>query len=92
MAQTDHQVDRVVYIDDPIPKTPSLATKAFVRNLNSSSVQQHMLWDSESLYSQRTDSDLYVIVFVNQSLTDSLPFQRVQVQYSSRTASKALYE
>ncbi|CAF1629870.1 unnamed protein product [Adineta ricciae] len=58
VAQTDHQVDRVVYIDDPIPKAPSLATKAFVRNLNSSSVQQHMLWDSESLCSQRTDSDL----------------------------------
>ncbi|UJR25631.1 hypothetical protein I4U23_006983 [Adineta vaga] len=58
VAQIDHQVDRVVYIDEPIPKAPSLATKAFVRNLNSSSVQQHMLWDSESLYSQRTDSDL----------------------------------
>ncbi|CAF3715480.1 unnamed protein product [Adineta steineri] len=58
IAQSDHQVDRVIYIDEPAPKAPSVATKAFVRNLNSSSVQQHMLWDSESLYSQRTNSDL----------------------------------
>ncbi|CAF4726087.1 unnamed protein product [Rotaria sp. Silwood1] len=58
IAQTDHQVDRVVYIDEPIPKVPSVATKAFVRNLNSSSVQQHMSWDSESLYTQRTNSDI----------------------------------
>ncbi|CAF3700203.1 unnamed protein product [Rotaria socialis] len=58
VAQTDHQVDRIVYIDDPIPKAPSAATKAFVRNLNSSAVQQHMAWDSESLYSQRTASDI----------------------------------
>ncbi|CAF5193708.1 unnamed protein product, partial [Rotaria magnacalcarata] len=57
-AQTDHRVDRIVYIDDPIPKAPSVATKAFVHNLNSSSVQQHMAWDSESLYSQRTASDI----------------------------------
>jgi hypothetical protein len=60
VAQTDHQVDRTVYIDEPIPKVPSVATKAFVRNLNSSSVQQNMLWDSESLYSQRTNSDMFV--------------------------------
>ncbi|CAF2746199.1 unnamed protein product [Rotaria sp. Silwood2] len=58
IAQTDHQVDRVVYIDEPIPKVPSVATKAFVRNLNSSSVQQNMSWDAESLYTQRTNSDI----------------------------------
>lgn len=63
VAQTDHQVDRVVYIDEPIPKEPSVATKAFVRNLNSSSVQQHMLWDSESLYSPRTNSDMFVVKY-----------------------------
>jgi len=62
IAQTDHQVDRVVYIDEPIPKAPSAATKAFVRNLNSSSVQQNMLWDSESLDTQRTNSDMFVFV------------------------------
>ena len=61
IAQTDHQVDRVVYIDDSIQKVPSVATKAFVRNLNSSSVQQHMSWDSESVYSQRTNSDMFVL-------------------------------
>ncbi len=60
VAPTDHQVDRVVYIDEPIPKVPSAATKALVRNLDSSSVQQHMLWDSESLDTQRTNSDLFV--------------------------------
>ncbi|CAF0856407.1 unnamed protein product [Rotaria sordida] len=58
IAQTDHQVDRIVYIDEPIPKVPSVATKALVRNLNSSSVQQNMSWDAESLYSQRTNSDI----------------------------------
>ncbi len=62
IAQTDHQVDRVVYIDEPIPKAPSAATKAFVRNLNSSSVQQNMIWDSESLDSQRTNSDMFVFI------------------------------
>jgi hypothetical protein len=62
VAPTDHQVDRVVYIDDPIPKAPSMATKALVRNLNSSSVQQHMSWDSDSLYSQKTNSDLFVFL------------------------------
>ncbi|CAF1174723.1 unnamed protein product [Adineta ricciae] len=58
VVQTDHQVDRVVYIDEPLPKQPSIATRAFVRNLGSSSVQQHMSWDSESLYSQRSNSDI----------------------------------
>ncbi len=62
VAQTDHQVDRVVYIDEPQPKQPSAATKAFVRNLGSSSVQQHMSWDSESLYSQQTNSDMFVLI------------------------------
>jgi hypothetical protein len=51
-----------VYIDEPIPKAPSAATKAFVRNLNSSSVQQNMIWDSESLDSQRTNSDMFVFI------------------------------
>ncbi len=60
VAQTEHQTDRVVYIDDPPPKQPSAATKAFVRNLGSSNVQQQMSWDSESLYTQRTNSDLFV--------------------------------
>lgn len=60
IAQTDHQVDRVVYVDEPIPKAPSVATKAFVRNLNSSSVQQQLLWDSESLNTARTNSDVFV--------------------------------
>jgi hypothetical protein len=63
VAQTDHQVDRIVYIDEPIPKVPSIATKAFVRNLNSSSVQQQMLWDSDSSYSHRTNSDMCVFLF-----------------------------
>ncbi|CAF3722468.1 unnamed protein product [Adineta steineri] len=58
VAQTDHKVDRVIYVDEPPVKQPSAATKAFVRNLGSSSVQQHMSWDSESLYSQRTNSDI----------------------------------
>jgi hypothetical protein len=62
-VQTDHQVNRTVYIDDPIPKPPSAATKAFVRNLDSSSVQQHMKWDSQSLNSQRTNSDMFVLRF-----------------------------
>ena len=63
-AQTDHQVDRVVYIDEPIPRPPSVATKAFVRNLNSSSVQQQLLWDSESLNTARTDSDVFVFALL----------------------------
>lgn len=58
VAQTDHQVDRVVYLDEPVPKIPNIATKALVRNLNSSSVQEHMVWDTESTCSQRTNSDL----------------------------------
>ncbi|UJR23278.1 hypothetical protein I4U23_026295 [Adineta vaga] len=58
VVQTDHQVDRVIYVDEPLPKQPSSATKAFVRNLGSSSVQQHMSWDSESLYSQQSNSDI----------------------------------
>lgn len=61
VAQTDHQVDRVVYIDEP--RVPSVATKAFVRNLKSSSVQQHMSWDAESICSHRTDSDMFVFLF-----------------------------
>jgi hypothetical protein len=67
ISQTEHQVDRVVYIDDPPPKQPSIATKAFVRNLGSSAVQQNMSWDSESIYTQRTNSDLFVdwLVFLN---------------------------
>lgn len=64
ISQTEHPVDRIVYIDEPVPKPPSLATKAFVRNLNSSSVQQHMSWDSESIYSQPTTSDLFVDLFL----------------------------
>jgi len=60
ISQTEHQVDRVVYIDEPPPKQPSVATKAFVRNLGSSSVQQHMSWDSDSVSTQRTNSDLFV--------------------------------
>jgi len=69
VAQTDHQVDRIVYIDEPIPKVPSIATKAFVRNLNSSSVQQQMLWDSDSSYSHRTNSDMYVFLFFQKLIS-----------------------
>ncbi|CAF3921421.1 unnamed protein product [Rotaria sp. Silwood2] len=57
-VQTEHPTDRIVYIDEPPPKQPGIATKAFVRNLGSSSIQQHMSWDSESLYSQETTSDI----------------------------------
>lgn len=60
VSHADHQVDRVVYIDEPPVKQPSAATKAFVRNLGSSSVQQHMNWESDSLNTQRTGSDVYV--------------------------------
>lgn len=65
IAQTDHHVDRVVYIDEPVPRAPSVATKAFVRNLNSSSVQQQLLWDSESLNTARTNSDVFVFVLIS---------------------------
>jgi hypothetical protein len=69
VAQTEHQTNRIVYIDDPPPKQPSAATKAFVRNLGSSSVQQNMSWDSESLYTQRTNSDLFVeILLLNRKI------------------------
>ncbi|CAF3510814.1 unnamed protein product [Rotaria sordida] len=57
-VQTEHPTDRIVYIDEPPPKQPGVATKAFVRNLGSSSIQQHMSWDSESIYSQETNSDI----------------------------------
>lgn len=60
IAQTDHRVDRVVYVDEPAPRPPNVATKALVRNLNSSSVQQQLLWDSESLNTARTNSDAFV--------------------------------
>lgn len=62
VAQTDHQIDRVVYLDEPVPKISNIATKALVRNLNSSSVQEHMVWDTESTCSQRTNSDLFVFL------------------------------
>ncbi|CAF1159652.1 unnamed protein product, partial [Didymodactylos carnosus] len=48
-----HQVDKTVYVDNH--QRPTEATKAFVRNLGSSSIQHHMAWDSESLYSQDTN-------------------------------------
>ena len=60
VVQTEHPTERVVYVDNPPPKQPNAATKALVRNLNSSSVQQHMLWDAGSLSSERTKSDTYV--------------------------------
>ncbi|CAF0903930.1 unnamed protein product [Didymodactylos carnosus] len=56
-----HKVDKIVYVDIDNRQRPSEATKAFVRNLGSSSVQHNMAWDSESLYSQDTnpsDTDL----------------------------------
>ena len=64
VVPVEHQPDRVIYIDEPRPKPPSAATKAFVRNLSSNSVAQHMSWDSESLYTQRTNSDLFVLFLV----------------------------
>ena len=54
----DYQQDRIIYVDAPRPKPPSAATKAFVRNLSSNSVAQHMSWESESLYTERSNSDL----------------------------------
>ena len=60
VSQTDHPMDRIIYIDEPPPEQPSIATKAFLRNLGSSSVQQHMSWDSDSLCTQRTNSDMFV--------------------------------
>ncbi|CAF1034409.1 unnamed protein product [Rotaria sp. Silwood1] len=71
-VQTEHPTDRIVYIDEPPPKQPSVATKAFVRNLGSSSIQQHMSWDSESLYSQDTNSDIdsYRKQYTNDNLAN----------------------
>lgn len=66
-VQTEQRVDRTLYIDDPPPKPPSAATRAFVRNLGSTSVQQHLAWDSQSLHTQRTNSDLCVSMFVELS-------------------------
>ncbi|CAF2120506.1 unnamed protein product [Rotaria magnacalcarata] len=56
--QTDHPNDRVIYIDEIPAKEPGVATRAFVRNLSSSSIQQHMSWESDSLYSRETNSDI----------------------------------
>ena len=59
-ARTDHPPSRVIYLDDAQTRNPSAATQALVRNLNSSSVQQHMIWDTQSQHSDRLDSDALV--------------------------------
>ena len=77
--QIEKPIERVIYIDEPAPRMPSAATRAFVRNLSSTSVQQHMNWESESLHTQRTNSDLFVeFLFTSNFFSTSISFSDFQ--------------
>lgn len=60
---------RTIYLDDARTRNPSAATRALIRNLNSSSVQEQLNWDSESLKSERTITERSVYTsFLSNSI------------------------